>query len=109
MAYITYLVSPSTVVGWLKVDGTLTTDAVPGPGARDGHRPDRTPWITQALAAASISSDYVPPNVICVGPLILPCPPTAEQDPALAAWLQRGGNDGAGTVLFNLSTIMAYD
>ncbi|KAK7953291.1 hypothetical protein PG988_013985 [Apiospora saccharicola] len=67
---------------------------------------DNTPWITQTLPGASIPLDYTPPNVTCVGPLILSSPPAAEQDPELAAWQQQ---DNTSTVLVNLGGSVTYD
>ncbi|KAH6954423.1 hypothetical protein DER45DRAFT_312053 [Fusarium avenaceum] len=67
------------------------------------HRPD-VPWITQNTEGAMIPVDYVPPNVTCVGPILLSGASAAEQDPETAAWMKR-----SPTVLINLGSNLAYD
>lgn len=65
------------------------------------HRSD-APWITQTTEGASIPMDFVPPNVTCVGPMVLSGASASEQDPELASWLKR-----APTVLINLGSNVA--
>lgn len=67
------------------------------------HRPD-TPWITQALAEASLPVDYLPPNVTYAGPLNVHVAPAKEQDAEFTAWLAQ-----APTVLVNLGNTVSYD
>lgn len=65
------------------------------------HRPE-VPWITQNTEGAMVPVDYVPPNVSCVGPILLSGASAAEQDPVIAAWMKR-----SPTVLINLGSNLA--
>ncbi|KAF5649121.1 2-hydroxyacylsphingosine 1-beta-galactosyltransferase [Fusarium tjaetaba] len=51
-----------------------------------------------------IPVEVLPPNVACAGPIIRSGPPADLQDPGTATWLKK-----APTVLFNLSSNLAYD
>ncbi|KAH7245301.1 hypothetical protein BKA59DRAFT_526878 [Fusarium tricinctum] len=65
------------------------------------HRPE-LPWITQNTEGAMIPVEFVPPNVTCVGPILLSGAPATEQDPETAAWMKR-----SPTVLINLGSNLA--
>ncbi|VTT64519.1 unnamed protein product [Fusarium fujikuroi] len=62
------------------------------------HRPG-VPWITQNTQGAMIPVEVLPPNVTCVGPIILSGPPIDQQDPETATWLKK-----SPTVLINLGS-----
>ena len=66
------------------------------------HRPD-APYFSQSLLEAARPVDVVPQNVTCTGPITLRLASAAEQDPELAAWLER-----APTVLVNLGGAFKY-
>ncbi len=66
------------------------------------HRPD-VPWLTQGVPEASLPVDVMPPNVTCIGPVLVSVAPAAEQDPDLAAWLAQ-----KPTVLINLGSTVSY-
>ncbi|KAK5630114.1 hypothetical protein RRF57_005829 [Xylaria bambusicola] len=74
-------------------------------GIQDPPRSSRLnrPWIAQYLPGASIPLDFIPPNVICAGPIVLDEVPAIEQDAELTAWLSR-----APTVLINLGSLFTY-
>lgn len=57
------------------------------------------PWISMDTAGASIPLEVIPGNVTAAGPMVLSSAPVAEQDPELAAWLEK-----APTVLINLGS-----
>jgi hypothetical protein len=57
------------------------------------------PWISMDTAGASIPLEVIPGNVTAAGPIVLSSAPVAEQDPELAAWLEK-----APTVLINLGS-----
>ncbi|SCV52105.1 uncharacterized protein FFB14_12417 [Fusarium fujikuroi] len=67
------------------------------------HRPG-VPWITQNTQGAMIPVEVLPPNVTCVGPIILSGPPIDQQDPETATWLKK-----SPTVLINLGSNLTYD
>ncbi|VZH97988.1 unnamed protein product [Fusarium fujikuroi] len=67
------------------------------------HRPG-VPWITQNTQGAMIPVEVLPPNVTCVGPIILSGLPIDQQDPETATWLKK-----SPTVLINLGSNLTYD
>ena len=85
----------------------------------DHHRkengiPDRYPlmvpydknkyYISPAIPETDFPFEYIPPNVTCCGPILLPSPPVSEIDPGLDKWLQR-----SSTILVNLGTAVKLD
>ncbi|KAH9892372.1 hypothetical protein F4778DRAFT_318361 [Xylariomycetidae sp. FL2044] len=67
------------------------------------HRPD-VPWISQTMPEASVPVDVIPPNVTCVGPMVLPVDTVAKQDKEMARWLEGG----PGTVMVNPGSLFRY-
>ncbi|KAG5665551.1 hypothetical protein KAF25_009676 [Fusarium avenaceum] len=61
------------------------------------------PWITVTTEGASISADYIPPNVTATNPIILSVATASEQDPELVEWLKK-----TPTVLINLGSTVMY-
>lgn len=59
------------------------------------------PWITVDIEGASVPMDVLHPNVTIAGPIFISSAPASEQDPELAAWLER-----APTVLVNLGSLI---
>ncbi|GKT44282.1 glycosyltransferase sdnJ [Colletotrichum spaethianum] len=68
------------------------------------HQPGAGVFITQDTAGVSIPMAYVPSNVTATGPIAMSVGSAAEQDPELAAWVER-----APTVMVNLGSLMEYD
>ena len=61
-------------------------------------------WLSQSSPECDFPMSVIPENVIPCGPIFLSSAPAAEQDPELAAWLEK-----APTVLINLGSSVNYD
>jgi hypothetical protein len=60
-------------------------------------------WITSSTPEIDFPIEYLPDNVKTCGPIYLDSAPAEEQDPELAAWL-----DKAPTMLINLGSTVSY-